>query len=204
MALQAPAGRAGSPVSAWRADRARAPARTCRWVILSEVGERRARSLHDALRPGCRRARARPAGGRRCPPPCPPQKQRAMAARSASSSPGPGSSCRSSSTGSTGSASASAGADLAEARGRDAVRHQPQPVGVGPADGAPGQRQVHADLVRHARERPAHAVVGKEADAGLGHGEAVALAGDAMRAVEGDADAASPSPCRRSARRSAW
>ena len=41
----------------------------------------------------------------------------------------------------------------------------------------------------HAGEGPAHAVVGKEADAGLGHGKAVALAGDAMRAVERDADA---------------
>ena len=41
----------------------------------------------------------------------------------------------------------------------------------------------------HAGEGPAHAVVGKQADAGLGHGEAIALAGDAMRAVERDAHA---------------
>ena len=116
------------------------------------------------------------------------EKQRAMAAVRASSSPGPGSSCRSSSTGSTGSASARAAGSRRSAGG-DAVRHQPQPVGIGPADGAPGQRQIHADLVRHAREGPAHAVVGEQADAGLGHGEAVALAGDPVRAVEGDADA---------------
>ena len=81
------------------------------------------------------------------------------------------------------------GGNLAEARSRDAVRHQSQPVGIGPADGAARQRQIHADLVRHAGEGPAHAVVREKADAGLGHGKAVALAGDAVRAVERDADA---------------
>ena len=81
------------------------------------------------------------------------------------------------------------GRDLGKPRGRDAMRHQPQPVGIGAADGAARQRQIHADLVRHAGEGPAHPVVGKQADAGLGHGKAVALAGDAVRAVERDADA---------------
>ena len=66
---------------------------------------------------------------------------------------------------------------------------KPQPVGVGPADGAARERQIHADLVGHAGEGPAHAVVREQADAGLGHGEAVALAGDPVRAVERDADA---------------
>ena len=118
-----------------------------------------------------------------------PQKQRAMAPRSASSSPGPGSSCRSSSTGSTGSASAMRGADLGEARRRDAVRDQPEPIGVGAADRPACQRQVHADLVGHARERPARPVVREQPDPGFGHGEAIALSRDPVRTVERDAHA---------------
>ncbi len=85
--------------------------------------------------------------------------------------------------------SAQSGRNLTEARSGDAVRHQPQTIGIGPADGPPRERQIHADLVRHAGEGPADAVVREEADAGLGHGKAVALAGDAVRAIERDADA---------------
>jgi hypothetical protein len=80
-------------------------------------------------------------------------------------------------------------ANFPEAARRDAVRRQSETVGIGTPDGATGEGQIHADCVRHARKGPAHPVVGEEADAGLGHGEAIALAGNAMRAVERNADA---------------
>ena len=41
-----------------------------------------------------------------------------------------------------------------------------------------------------ARQRVGRADVGEEADADLGHGEKVAIAGDAVAAVQRDADAA--------------
>ncbi len=68
------------------------------------------------------------------------------------------------------------------------MRRQAKSIGIGPADGAPSQRQIHADLVRQTRQHAADAVVGKKSDAGLGHGEPVPLASHAMRAVQGNAD----------------
>ena len=53
----------------------------------------------------------------------------------------------------------------------------------------PGESQRHADGIRHASESPAHPVIGKQPDGGLGHGEAIAFAGDPVRAVQRYADA---------------
>ena len=53
-----------------------------------------------------------------------------------------------------------------------------------------GQREIGAGLARHAREEPGRAHVREEANPGLRHGEAETIAGDTMRAVNRDADAA--------------
>ena len=80
----------------------------------------------------------------------------------------------------------------------------------GPAEGvrAPdrraGQAQPGADLVRQARQMPAHAVVGEEADRGLGHLEPVAGAGRPGGSRCARCQRRCPSRRRRSARRSAW
>ncbi len=55
---------------------------------------------------------------------------------------------------------------------------------------AAGQREIEAEMIFEAREEVGAADVREETDADLRHAEAIALAGDAMRAVERDADAA--------------
>ena len=61
---------------------------------------------------------------------------------------------------------------------------------VGGVEALAGQRAIGAELARHARQEPGGADVGKEADADLRHGEGIAVAGDAVRAVHRNADAA--------------
>ena len=61
---------------------------------------------------------------------------------------------------------------------------------VGRVEALAGQRAIGAELARQPRQEPGRADVGKEADADLGHGEGESVAGNAMRAVHRDADAA--------------
>src|SRR4029453_3837180 len=61
---------------------------------------------------------------------------------------------------------------------------------VGRAEAGAGEAEISAKAARTARQEPAAADIREEADAGLGHRELAALGDDAVRAMDGDADAA--------------
>ena len=61
---------------------------------------------------------------------------------------------------------------------------------VGAPHPVAGEREIGAGRAGQARQRIGRADVGEEADADLGHGELVAVAGDPMAAVKRDPDAA--------------
>ena len=61
---------------------------------------------------------------------------------------------------------------------------------VAPPDPRRRQGEIKAEFPRQARQEPAAADIGKEADAGLGHREHRLFRHDPVRAVKGDADAA--------------
>ena len=84
----------------------------------------------------------------------------------------------------------SASRKFGKARRRHAMRGERRRDAVGSAEPLAGQRAIGAELARHPRQEPGRADIGKKADADLGHREQVAVAGDAMRAVHREADAA--------------
>ena len=61
---------------------------------------------------------------------------------------------------------------------------------IGGSEPLAGQRQIRADLARHARQHPGRADIRKKPDADFRHGELISVAGDAMRAVDRNANAA--------------
>ncbi len=79
--------------------------------------------------------------------------------------------------------------DLLETGSFNAMRHEPERIGVRRPDRSSGQTEIHADLVGHPRQRVRRADVGKKADRRFRHGELVGRARHAMRAIERDADA---------------
>src|SRR5262249_9840415 len=80
--------------------------------------------------------------------------------------------------------------DDVKMRARDVVTDQAETIGVGGSDDVAGEREVKPDLVVEAGEKIGAADIWKEPDTDLRHGHLVPLAGDAMRAVERDADTA--------------
>ena len=115
---------------------------------------------------------------------------RSIVGRRASSAPLLGSCEAPRASSSTGASSHSASISSATARRRHAMGGDRRRVRIGRVQPLAGQRAIGADLARQPRQEPGGADIGKEADADLRHGEHEPIAGDAMRAVHRDADAA--------------
>ena len=74
--------------------------------------------------------------------------------------------------------------------GLHGVGGQARPQRIAIADAVAGQAEIHAETAAEVGQQMAAADIGEEADADLGHGELGVLGQHAVRAVEGDADAA--------------
>ena len=70
------------------------------------------------------------------------------------------------------------------------MRGHPRHHTIGGGKPIAGERAIGAELAGQARQEPGRADVGKKADPDLRHGEHELVAGDAMRAVHRNADAA--------------
>ncbi len=119
-----------------------------------------------------------------------PANSRSIALRRAVTGPSPAGSAKAPSIASTGIAAAQRLEQLGEAGRGDPVGGDPGRDAIGGVEPLAGQRAIGAELARQARQEPGRPDVGKEADADLRHREHEAVAGDAMRAVHRNADAA--------------
>jgi hypothetical protein len=74
--------------------------------------------------------------------------------------------------------------------GGQVVGGETGPQALRPVQSRAGEGEEGADAVRQARQIPAGADIGEQADGAFGHGEEGVLRGDAVAAGEGEADAA--------------